>query len=281
MAMTFASFDDLSVGIGFRLGLAEELLAADHTAATFVEIAPENYLGVGGRRRRLLDEAAQRWPVVCHGLCGDLAGRAPLNLPMLEELREFLRSLNARWYSDHLCLTHIGGAEVHDLLPLPFNEQTVHQVAARVQEVEEILEIPMAVENVSAYGRMADSTMEEPEFVTAVIEEADCKLLLDVNNVYVNAINFGFDPREYITALPLDRVVEIHMAGHSEEEDGLLIDTHARPIVDDVFDLFEFTLKALPHRPPVLLERDGNIPPLPELEAEMATLLEIMERCHA
>lgn len=269
--------DELVVGLGFRLGLAEELLASTQSAASFVEISPENYLGVGGRRRRLLDAAAERWPVVCHGLCGDLAGRAPLNVEMLTELKTFLHAIGARWYSDHLCLTHIGGAEVHELLPLPFDDETVTQVARRVQAVEEILELPMAVENVSAYGRMEGDTMTEPEFVTAVIEEADCQLLLDVNNVYVNAINFGFDARRYIQSLPLDRVVEIHMAGHSEEDDGLLIDTHARPIKDDVFELFRFALQALPHRPPVLLERDGNIPPMAELEAEMEQLIAIVE----
>lgn len=268
---------DLTVGLGYRLGLAEDLLASDHSAATFVEIAPENYLGVGGRRRRLLDEAAQRWPVVCHGLCGDLAGRAPLDRELLAELKVMLQQLGARWYSDHLCLTHIGGAEVHELLPLPFDEETVSQVAERVCEVRDFLDIPMAVENVSAYGRMTKGTMTEPEFVAAVVEEADCELLLDINNVYVNAVNFGFDAREYIRALPLERVVEIHMAGHTEEEDGLLIDTHARPIVGDVYELFRFALGELPHRPPVLLERDGNIPPLEELEAEMEKLLAIIE----
>lgn len=269
--------DELRVGLGFRFALAEELLASETSHASFLEIAPENYLGVGGRRRRLLDEAAERWPVVCHGLCGDLAGRAPLDLEMLGQLRVFLRELNAQWYSDHLCLTHIGGAEVHELIPLPFNEETVDQVVDRVVEVEEFLGLPMAVENVSAYGRMPEGSMSEPEFVTAVIERADCKLLLDVNNVYVNAVNFGFDPREYIRGLPLERVVEIHMAGHTEEEEGLLIDTHARPIEEDVYDLFRYTLEVMPHRPPVLLERDGNIPPLVELEEEMARLLEIIE----
>ncbi len=272
---------ELRVGLGFRLGLAEELLGSKTSAASFLEIAPENYLGVGGRRRRLLDEAAERWPVVCHGLCGDLAGRAPLDRDLLGELKVFLESLGARWYSDHLCLTHLGGAEMHELLPLPFDEETVRQVATRVREVREVLELPMAVENVSAYGRMTKGTMTEPEFVAAVVAEADCDLLLDVNNVYVNAVNFGFDPREYIRTMPLDRVVEIHMAGHTEEEDGLLLDTHARPIVGDVYELFRFTLEELDDRPPVLLERDGNIPPLAELEEEMENLLSIMDEVDA
>ena len=270
------SVETLRVGLGFRLGLAEELLASERSHASFVEVAPENYLGVGGRRRRLLLEAAERWPVVCHGLCGDLAGRAPLDEELMEELKKFLQELGARWYSDHLCLTHLAGAELHELIPLPFTEETVRQVARRVREVEDWLEVPMAVENVSAYGRFQDGPMTEPEFVRAVVEEADCKLLLDVNNVYVNSVNFGFDAREYIRSLPLERVVEIHMAGHLEAEEGLLLDTHAEPIVGDVYDLFRFTLEELAHRPPVLLERDGNLPPLAELEEEMAELLRIM-----
>lgn len=266
----------LTVGLGFRLGLAKQILAAEESHASFLEISPENYLGVGGRRRRLLKEAAQKWPIVCHGLCGDLAGRAPVNHEMLAELRDFLQEFGARWYSDHLCLTHVGGAEIHELVPLPFNHETVEQVARRINEVQEILGLPMAVENVSAYGRMPGSTMSEPEFVCAVVEEADCKLLLDVNNVYVNAMNFGFDAEAYIDAMPLDRVVEIHMAGHIEE-DGLLIDTHSRAIKSSVFELFRYALKRLPQRPPVLLERDGNFPPLRELEREMKVLLDIIE----
>lgn len=268
---------DLDVGLGFRLGLAEALLASDHSHASFLEIAPENYLGVGGRRRRLLDEARERWPIVCHGLCGDFAGRAPIDREFLAALADFLQGLGCRWYSDHLCLTHLGGAELHELVPLSFNEASIERAAERIERVRDILGLPVAVENVSAYGRMPHGTMSEAKFVAELVERADCLLLLDVNNVYVNATNFGFDAREYIDAMPLERVVEIHIAGHAVEDDGLLLDTHATPIVDPVYELFRYTLERLEHRPPVLLERDGNFPPLAELEAEMAVLLDILD----
>jgi uncharacterized protein (UPF0276 family) len=266
----------LDVGLGFRLGLAEPLLEAESSHASFLEIAPENYLGVGGRRRRLLDEAHERWPIVSHGLCGDLAGRADLDRELLGQLKEFLADLDARWYSDHLCLTHLAGAETHDLVPLAFNEDNIARAAQRIREVQSILDLPLAIENVSAYGRMPGGTMSEAQFVAEVVDRADCYLLLDVNNVYVNCTNFDLDPYAYLDELPLDRVLEIHIAGHDAEDDGLLLDTHASAVADPVYDLFRHTLSQLDHRPPVLLERDGNFPPLADLEAEMQILLEIL-----
>lgn len=265
------------VGLGFRVQNARELLASETTNARFVEVAPENYLGIGGGRARQLAAAAERWPIVCHGLCGDFSGAAPLDRDLLAELKAFLRRLDARWYSDHLCLTHAAGAELHDLLPLPFHSAAVTRAARRIREVRDLLDLPIAVENVSAYARMPGGEMDEPAFVRAVLEEADCLLLLDVNNVYVNAVNFGFDPKAYIEALPLERVVQIHVAGHKEERPGLLIDTHGAPIIDPVYELLAWTLTKLPQRVPVLLERDHNIPPLPELEAELARLTRIVD----
>lgn len=264
------------VGLGFRLALADELLRTDTSRARFLEVAPENYLDVGGRRARLLAAAAERWPIVCHGLCGDFSGSAPLDEALLKELKAFLKGLGARWYSDHLCFTHAAGAEIHDLIPLPFSEAAVKRAARRVREVREILDLDVAIENVSAYTRMPGGEMEEPDFVRAVLEEADCKLLLDVNNVYVNAVNFGFDARAYIDALPLERVIQLHVAGHHVERPGLLVDTHGAPIVDPVYELLDYTWKKLPRPAPVLLERDHNIPPLRELEVELARLDEIV-----
>lgn len=265
------------VGLGFRLKLANELLASEHSHARFLEVSPENYLGIGGPRGRLLAAAAERWPIVCHGLCGDFSGAAPLDRELLLELKAFLKRLGARWYSDHLCLTHAAGAEIHDLLPLPFTAEAVKRVAQRVREVRDLLDLPIAVENISAYARMPGGELDEPEFVRAVLEEADCLLLLDVNNVYVNSVNFGFDPKAYIEALPLERVVEIHVAGHKEERPGLLVDTHGAPIIDPVYELLEWTLPRLPRSVPVLLERDNNIPPLPELEEELSRLTRIFD----
>lgn len=271
------SGDVNGVGLGFRLGLADAMLGAPQSRARFIELCPENYLGVGGRRRRLLDAARERWPVVCHGLCGDLAGQTPIDEELIEQLRVFLGQMGARWYSDHLCMTNVAGAEIHELVPLPFNGDAVRRTATRVREVRQRLGLPMAVENVSAYGHMPGGEMTEAQFVRAVVEEADCLLLLDVNNVYVNAVNFGFDPRAYIDALPLERVVQIHVAGHYEEAPDLLLDTHAMPIVDPVYDLFAYTVARLPQPVPVLLERDGNFPPLAELEGELERLDQIMK----
>jgi uncharacterized protein (UPF0276 family) len=280
-----------SVGLGFRAALADALLAADRTTASFVEVAPENHLGVGGRRGRRLAAAAERWPVVCHGLCGDFAGAGAVDDDLVVELGHFLRRYRARWYSDHLCYTHVAGAEVHDLLPLPHTDEAVERVAARVRALRDRLELPLAVENVSAYVRAPTPpgarVLDEADFVRAAVEAADCLLLLDVNNVYVNAINFGFDADEYIDRLPLERVVQIHIAGHlvdERDEQGrpsLLIDTHGAPVVDAVYGLLQRTLVRMRERglalPPVLLERDHEIPPLPELERELVRLRAIVD----
>ena len=278
-----------TVGLGFRAVIAEALLASEAPPLSFIEVAPENYLGVGGRRGRQLAMAAERWPVVCHGLCGDFAGSAPVDEALLVELKGFLRGLGARWYSDHLCLTHIAGGESHDLLPLPFTPEAAERAAARVRLVSERLELPIAVENVSSYLRVPTpgSSMTEAEFTRAVVEAADCHLLLDVNNVYVNAINFGVDPVEALLAMPLERAVQIHIAGHHVEARGadgratLLIDTHGAPVADPVYDLLEVAAGAFADRglpmPPVLLERDHHLPPLPELFAELSRLRAIVD----
>ncbi|MCB1154131.1 DUF692 family protein, partial [bacterium] len=200
-----------------------------------------------------------------------------LDRDFMDRLKIFLRQMGARWYSDHLCLTNVDGAQLHELIALPFNEDSVKRAAERIRIVQDILEMPLAVENVSAYATMPGSTMGEAEFVRAVVEEADCRLLLDVNNVFVNSVNFEFDPIDYIETLPLDKVLEVHVAGYYEEEPDLLLDTHAAPISDPVYDLFREAWRRLPVRPPVLLERDGNFPPLAELEAELGRLLKIMD----
>lgn len=265
------------VGLGLRLKLARELLSTEQSAASFLEIAPENYLHVGGERARVLDAVRERWPVVCHGLAGDLAGSAPLDREFLDDLRAFLERVGAHWYSDHLCLTHVAGGEFHDLIPLPFSVEAGRRAAKRIRDVRDHLQLPMAVENISAYARMPGGDMDEPDFVRFVVEESDALLLLDVNNVYVNAVNFGFDPRDYIMRLPLERVVQIHIAGHTEERPGLLIDTHGAPIVDPVYALLEWTLPKLPRPVPILLERDHHIPPLAELEQELHRVRHIVD----
>lgn len=280
-----------TVGLGFRAGLAEALVTAPSPGCSFIEAAPENVLGVGGRRGRLFAMAAERWPVVVHGLCGDLAGAAPLDDEWLSSLRLFLRQHGAPWYSDHLCLTHVDGAETHDLLPLPFSREAADRAASRIRVVADRLERPVVVENVSAYLRppvpAGEVAMTEWEFLRDVVEAADCGILLDVNNIYVNSINFGTDATAFLDGVPLERVVEIHVAGHhthSVDDDGrptLLIDTHGAPIVDPVFALTRETIARFRARdlpvPPILLERDHQIPPLCELTDELARLSALID----
>ncbi len=234
--------------------------------------------------------AAERWPVIFHGLCGDLAGAAPLNESWLASLRAFLRRHDARWYSDHLCLTHVDGVETHDLLPLPLSIEAADRAAARIRAVADRLELPIAVENVSAYLRppvpAGEAPLTEFDFMCRVVEAADCRVLLDVNNVYVNSVNFGTDAATFIDALPLERVVEIHVAGHHVEavdpegRPSLLIDTHGAPIGDPVFALVRHTVARFRARgltvPPILLERDHHIPPFAELASELCALKDIV-----
>lgn len=268
------------VGLGFRMPLANELLASPASTVDFVEIAPENFIGVGGRRARLLHEAAERWPVYCHGLSGDLAGSSPINENEVAELKSFLTALHVPFYSDHLCITRAGGCTLHDLLPLPFCEVAVDRAATRIRALRERLELEIAIENVSAYGVMSGSEMDELSFLKCVLESADCKWLLDVNNVFVNAVNFGFDPYAFIDSAPLERVVQIHIAGHHRESPGLLLDTHGASVSDDVFRLLEYTLSKMSRPVPILLERDHQIPPLTELEKELSRLRGYAEGAH-
>ncbi len=287
--------NDLSgrVGLGFRAALAEQILAGVDSPIEFLEVAPENYVGVGGKRGRLLAMARERFAVVSHGICGDFAGAAPVDDDVLGAVSAFLRESGARWYSDHLCFTHIAGAESHDLVPMPMTDEAATRAAARIRVVQDRLGLPVAIENVSAYVRHVDDAFAEPDFVRRVAVEADCKVLLDVNNVYVNAVNFpsgGADvmtrARAAIDAMPLERVVQMHMAGHTVEDvdaDGVpvvVVDTHGEAIVDPVYDLFAYTVAAFVRRglavPPTLLERDHNIPALPTLEAEIGKLQAIV-----
>jgi uncharacterized protein (UPF0276 family) len=273
------NIEPTGVGLGFRAALAEELLSSTSTGVQFIEVAPENYLGVGGQRGRWLAMAAERWPVVSHGLCGDFSGAAPLDRELIVELKLFLRQHGARWYSDHLCLTHVAGAETHDLLPLPFTDEAIVRSAARIREMSDALELPIAIENVSAYMRAPGGVMDEATFVSRVVDEARCHLLLDVNNVYVNAVNFKLDAGAYLDALPLHRVIQIHVAGHDVEiENELLIDTHGSAVIDPVYELLELTLQKMRRAPPILLERDHNIPKLSVLEAELSRLRSIAGR---
>jgi uncharacterized protein len=264
------------IGLGFRMDLAEALLDGDPPEVQWVEIHPENYLRRGGRYPAALHRALSRWPVVTHGLTMGFGAAEPFDPAYLADLRSFLRDAGTPWHSDHLCFAEVGGTFLHDLLPLPFTEEAARTAAQRLCEARDALGVPLAIENVSYYAPCGNPA-EEPEFLVEVLERADARLLLDVNNVYVNARNHGFDPRAYIDRIPPERVVQYHVAGHAERDDGIRIDTHGASVCDDVYDLVEHTFHRIGDRP-LLLERDNRIPPLAELLEELRRLHAIRRR---
>lgn len=265
-----------AVPTGVGLGLRSTFLAeVDRGAADgrvpFWEISPDNYVARGGSRPVRLARVAERFPILSHGLSLSLGGLDPLDGDFLQGLRGFLdASLPAPWHSDHLCFSAHDGKMLHDLLPLPWTTASAKRVAARVREVSQRLGRPMLVENISYYLPLGSAPLDEAAFVVEVLERADCGLLLDVNNVFVNASNHGFDAIEWLAKIPLDRVVQLHVAGHEfwdDERQDLIIDTHGAPVRSEVDALLAWVVERTGALP-VLLERDENIPPLAELLAE-------------
>lgn len=254
-------------GIGLRRELIPDLRAAIPDAIDFFELAPENWLDMGGARRRDLRHFAERRPIIAHGLSLNLGGPSPLDEVFLRRVKRFLDEHGIALFTEHLSWCADDG-HLYDLLPIPFTGDAVRHVARRIRRTQEILERRIAVENASYYVAPAIAEMSEIEFIRAVLEEADCDLHLDVNNVYVNSVNFDFDARAFLDAMPAGRIVYLHMAGHYREADDLIIDTHGAPVIDPVWDLLAHTYARI-GTPPTLLERDFNIPPLRELLPEV------------
>lgn len=254
-------------GLGLKRELMPALQAGVPECIDFFEIAPENWIGVGGRPGKQLAWFAERYPMVCHGLSLSLGGPDPLNEVFLQRVKQFLDRYQIPLYTEHLSYCSDGGY-LYDLLPIPFTEEAVKYVAARIRRTQEILERRIAVENASFYVAAPISEMDEPTFLRAVLEEADCNLHLDVNNIYVNSINFGFDPHDYLSSLPGERIVYIHTAGHYRKAPDLIIDTHGETVIDPVWDLLAEAYSLFGVRP-TLLERDFNIPPLADLAVEV------------
>lgn len=253
-------------GLGLRRSFMTELLTEAHTLPDFFELAPENWLGMGGRYAKQLRAYSERFPIVCHGLSLSIGGTAPLDAAFLQALKKFFTEHQVRCYSEHLSYTGDEG-HLYDLLPIPFTEAAVNHVASRVMQVQDILGRRIALENVSYYAAPSQE-MSESEFLLAVLAKADCELLLDVNNVFVNSINHRYDPRAFITALPADKIAYLHMAGHFVEAEDLRVDTHGDNISAEVWALLDFTYQQFGVLP-TLLERDFNIPPLAELLLEV------------
>lgn len=257
------------VGLGLRRGMFAQLAehAADVGAAVdFMEVAPENWIGVGGRFGRQFRSYAERFPLVCHGLSLSLGSPSPLDTDLLRNVKAFLDTFNVRCYTEHLsyCSDH---GQLYDLMPIPFTAQAVEYVAGRIQRTQDVLERRIAVEHVSCYATPGQE-MSELEFVNAVIDRADCDLLLDVNNIYVNSVNHRYDPFDFLRSLPLARVRYLHVAGHYDEAEDLKVDTHGARVIEPVWDLLAESYR-LCGPLPTLLERDFNLPPLPKLLAEV------------
>lgn len=265
------------VGLGLRRDFFYEILDAASIDVDFFEIAPENWVNFGGKMGRDLRKLTERYPFVCHGLSLDLGGMAPLNEEYLQQLKAFFSQHDVRYYTEHLSYCGDSG-QLYDLMPIPFTEEAVHYVAERIKRVQDILERTIGIENISFYA-MPSSEMTEQEFVNAVVNEAQCGLLFDVNNTYVNSINHGYDAVQYMQAMPTDAMMYLHMAGHFDEADDLKVDTHGEDVKQEVWDLLDQTY-AVHGIKPTLLERDFNIPPLPDLMLEVEQIRLAQQRYH-
>ncbi|WP_438971177.1 HvfB family MNIO-type RiPP peptide maturase [Methylophaga sp.] len=253
-------------GLGFRRSFMDEFAALPETNVDFLEVAPENWMEMGGAFGRKFSAIAERYPMLCHGLSLSLGSPAPLDEHFLQRLKKFFDKHNIRTYSEHLSYCSDDG-HLYDLMPIPFTEEAVRYVSDRIKRIQTILERRLVIENVSYYAAPGQQ-MSEVEFITAILEEADCDLLLDVNNVFVNSVNHQYDPMDYINAMPSDRIAYLHIAGHYNEADDLIVDTHGADVIDPVWQLLEKTYTS--HGVvPTLLERDFNIPSVAHLLSEV------------
>lgn len=265
----------LGIGLGLRRDMAQETF--EHKAQIgFLELIPENYMGVGGKARDVLEKAASLFPLISHGVNLSIGSTDELNFSYLKELKALLDEYDIAWFSDHLCFTSIEGNYLHDLLPLPFSKSTVKHIVERVKRVQDFVGRPFLLENISFYMYLPGQDMTEAEFTTEILEQADCGLLLDVNNIYVNAMNHKFDANKFLNTLPLERVVQIHIAGHKMGKE-LIIDTHGAPIIEPVYQLLETVLQKTSVSG-VLLERDQNFPEFDEVLSELRQIKTIAER---
>jgi len=256
---------DLGVGIGLRPVHFGQILGGEPRVDWF-EVLSENYMDTGGRPLFILDQVTERYPVALHGVSLSVGSTDPLDREYLRKLKELARRTRAHWVSDHLCWTGVLGRNTHDLLPLPYDEATLRHVVARVREVQDVLERPLVLENPSTYLAFASSTMTEWNFLARLAAEADCGLLLDVNNVYVSAFNHGFSAEEYVDAIPADRVVQYHLAGHTHKGTHI-VDTHSGPALDEVWALYA-RATARTGLVSTLFEWDADIPPLGQVVVE-------------
>jgi uncharacterized protein (UPF0276 family) len=262
-------------GLGVRRALMGPLQSMDQHSVDFMEVAPENWIGVGGRFGRQFRALAERYPLILHGLSLDIGGPDPIDTELVSGVRELMERVGAMLYSEHLSYCAAQG-HLYDLLPIPFTEEAVHHVAERVRQVQDIIGAPIALENASYYAQ-AHTELSESEFICSVLAESGCDLLLDVNNIYVNSINHRYDPLDFLDALPLERVRYIHIAGHFDEAEDLKVDTHGADVIDPVWALLAQVYARLGPLP-TLLERDFNFPPLAQLLLEVDRIRELQQQ---
>lgn len=261
------SFNTLNlIGLGLRTEFSDELLERPDKPVGFLEIAPENWMKMGGKRANLLKEFSRRYPMVAHGLSLSIGGPAPLDYPFIESLGDFFKTYQIDCYSEHLSYCSDEQGYFHDLLPIPFDSDAVDYVSQRIIQVQQLLKRQIAFEN-SSYYYAPGQEISELDFITAILKKSDCLMLLDINNVYVNSVNHGYDAYQFIASIPSDRIAYIHIAGHDQRESDLIIDTHGAEVIDPVWDLLQFTYNCHGIKP-TLLERDSDIPPLDTLLAE-------------
>jgi uncharacterized protein (UPF0276 family) len=265
------------IGIGYRKDFGEEFLESEIMQPSFIELAPENWMNIGGYWKKVLKSLSERYPITSHGLSLSIGSPDELDWEFLRKIKQFLKDYNITVYSEHLSYSKCSNAHLYDLLPIPFRYDAVKHIANRIKQVQDFLERQIAMEIVSYYTPVA-AEMTELEFINAIVKESGCSLLLDVNNVYVNSFNHNYDAINFTDNLPLDKVAYIHMAGHEKVAEDLIIDTHGQPIIDPVYNLFEYTVNKLQAPVPVLLERDFNIPEFEELASEMNRLEQICKQ---
>ncbi len=261
-------YPNLGFGLGLRVDHYQTVLDT-RPAVDWFEVITENYLVPGGKPLHFLRRIREHYPMVMHGVSLSIGSTDPLNMGYLREVKQLANELQPAWLSDHLCWTHMGGTNTHDLMPLPYTEEALMHVVERVQCVQDYLGRRLLLENVSSYVTYTESELSEWEFLAEIARRADCLILLDINNIYVSAYNHGFDPLDYLNAIPTERVQQFHLAGHSNLGD-YIIDTHDHPVIDSVWQLYGQALARFGDIS-TMIERDDHIPPFDELYAELLT----------
>ena len=264
-------------GLGLRRSLMGPLQETPPEPVDFFEVAPENWIGIGGKMGKDFRRFTERYPFVAHGLSLSIGSPSPIDETFLQRVKRLLDEHNFRFYTEHLSYCSDDG-HLYDLMPIPFTEEAVHYVAGRIRRVQDILERRIAMENVSYYAAPGKE-MEEIDFLNAVLKEADCDLLLDINNIYVNSINHDYNAEEFLKSLPAERIAYCHIAGHYDEADDLKVDTHGAEVIEPVWSLLETAYEHFGVFP-TLLERDFNIPPLPQLLTEVSRIANLQSRCN-